>query len=207
MFQRVDFEDGDFDLVILPMCHYQHVAALHQQFKAQLEGVYTWMTELDSSLFPIYHRYYSKIGALLTPSIDPSLLTPLSRHHFFVGTDPIALDDGSVLPGLSQLELLMGLSYPAGKAVEEPLITSGDRILDLEADLLLVFKGQALRLMEVRSVPYLADLLMQTARRQDPEGQKKAQQERDRKLLDNENTQRAIREHYVRQGIPIPDDF
>ena len=211
MFQRVDFLNGDFKLVSLPLSRHPIATAYRQQLQANLEGIGYWLPAMDSALFEAWGVYYKRIGELLEPAVDVDLLTPESRHNFFICTEPVPspADPTQFVVGLSQLDSLLGMSYaaPTAKGVSQVVITSGDPACDLLADLLLLFKDQALPLADRLSFSALNKLVTQAAQRKDPELQKKLQNDADKKRFEQLNAGAAVREYYKRQGISVPEDF
>jgi len=208
MYECIEFASGDRLWVTLPMSRHAIASTIYQEFKRHLVGVYPWMWELDGTLFPRLTPYYNQIAACMLPAFAPIDLDERSRHRFFVGGDRDEANPSAPSP-LSQLERLLGLSYPdpTAKPAPPPLITSGDPVIDLQANLLLMFKSDTQWLMDRHPIAHLSKLVVQAADQQDPNLRKTRQQERDRAALDNENTKAAIRAHYERKGIPLPDDF
>jgi hypothetical protein len=208
MFQRIDFENGDFEMVLLPMKQHHFVAAVRDEMRSLIIPQIGWHPEMEPTLSRYLSIYYHKIAQCLLPSFNPETLTPLSRFRFFIYSEPVELEDIGPAPGLSQLDRLLGYTYQTGKtATTKPLITSGDSVLDLLADLLLVFKSDTQWLMERYPTQTLSQLAVQACKRQDPELQKRLQREADQKLFEKVNAREALRAHYERLGIPVPEDF
>jgi len=128
--------------------------ALVQQFE------YWYLEAADTLLFEAHDYYYQSIANHFDPAIEVKLLTPESRHRFFVATEPVTID-GKTMPGMSQLEQLMGFSYPkaAGKPSLEVATTTGDYCLDIEASLLLFRPAEAHWLREAFSPTQLSAII------------------------------------------------
>lgn len=142
MHYRLDYADDDFVIVFpLPIKESRKVAAYHQALRSAIAGRHVWPEESDSILFPAFKRYYQKIAGFF--DIDTDRLTPISRHHFFIATEPIEYKNQKI-PGLSYLEKLLGYDYPSETPSEQPtqekIITTGDLNLDVITDAILIFK-------------------------------------------------------------------
>ena len=216
MYERVDFLDGSFLMVCLPLARHALISSYRRELRSNLDEMSYWMPSMDSTLFRTWGIYYTQISRLMEPAFDAADMTPDSRHRFFVCSTPVERH-GETFAGLPQLDLLLGMDYPQPAADptkgDRPKdsgivhITSGDPARDLLADLLIMFKDQALPLSDRFSFDYLNKLVLQAAQRQDPELQKKLQAEADKKRFDQLNAGAAVREHYRRMGIAVPDDF
>jgi hypothetical protein len=213
MYERVDFLDGTFLMVCLPLARHALISAYRQELRSNLEGIGYWVPSMDSTLFATWGIYYTQISKLMEPAFDAAAMTPDSRHRFFICSTPVERN-GEMFVGLPQLDLLLGMGYPEPVTVDRPNqnkgivhITSGDPARDLLADLLIMFKDQALPLSDRYSFDYLNKLVLQTAQRKDPELQKKLQAEADKKRFEQLNAGAAVREHYRRMNIVVPDDF
>lgn len=210
MYQQIDFTDGNFEMVLLPMVQHPLVSVLRDRMRLQFPAQMSWHPEMDSLLYNRLVIYYQKIAACLVPTFDVDRLTPVSRFRFFICSEPIETEHG-YLPGLSQLDQLLGYSY--NHPIADPnkpakaVITSGNPIVDLTAELLLVLKSDARWLMEQYSVEFLSQMLTQMAQRQDPEAQQRLQKEKDQEYFERANVDTALKEHYEKLGIPVPNDF
>lgn len=217
MFQRIDFHGGYFELVSLPMARHQRCLEYRNLLREALGNNFYWIPEMDGSLYQEFAPYYRKIAELTEPAFDPDHLLPLSRHRFFICTDllPHPENTEELIVGLPQIDTLLGLSYPppeskSGQAIAKaPSIelSSGDPIRDLLADLLIVFGADTQWLMQTYSAEYLHKLAEQAIKQKNPELKKQLQKEADEKFFQEQRAQDALRLHYIKQGIPIPDDF
>lgn len=138
---RLDLLDGDFLLVFEPtLKQAAELTAYHQEFLRRIQQVNGyWLVDGDSVFFAHYRIYYDKIAARCNPAFDPALLTPSSRHRFFVATNPVEHPEmkGQLLPGVSGLEQLLGYTYHVQKPTK-PRVTSGDNEIDVLALLALL---------------------------------------------------------------------
>lgn len=140
---RLDYEDGDFVLVFpLPIQESRRVDAYNSEFRKAIEQYHIYPERFDEVLYPKFRIYYQKIAGFF--NINSDKLTRISRHHFFVATEPIEYNN-NLIPGLSYLQQLLGYNYPSPtletKDIEgQTLITTGDPNLDIVADALLIFK-------------------------------------------------------------------
>lgn len=201
-FKRLNQIDGRFVLVqapclkLAPIVRAYHVELLSlvQQFE------YWYLEAADSLLFEAHDYYYQAIANHLEPAIEVELLTPESRHCFFVATEPFTID-GKTMPGMSQLEQLMGFSYPkaAGRPSLEVVATTGDYCLDIEASLLLFRPAEAHWLREAFSPTQLSAIITYVNQQTTEDGEVSAlQQEADREFF--ERNQAAIEAEMSQHG-------
>lgn len=200
MFWKLEFTDRTLTWIDLPMANYRRAWAIYQDLRSHLAGIDTTMIELEPTLHPIARHHYQAIASLTLPTFDPDDLTSRSRWEFFIGSV-----DGQTLSGFEQL---LGLSIAAtDERPSPPACTTGDPALDVEVDLLLVFKEQAIDLMNRHSLSDLDRMLRQANDRQDPDAQKRHVQAQDKAKFESDAAKVALRAHYQRKGIPLPDDF
>ncbi|GAC1461396.1 MAG: hypothetical protein NVS2B14_10730 [Chamaesiphon sp.] len=168
IYWRLNRLDGSWFLVFPPpLSAHAKVAAYYQEFRHQLAGFKAWPPEIDAELYSYFSEYYQAIADTLVPKFSPSLLDPLSRHQFFVATEPHA-----GIPGLSGLEQLLGMSpipvldSEKGASPPKAELTTGNTILDVMTALSLTFKSNALPLAETydmrslsKMVSYASDLM------------------------------------------------
>ena len=195
-FTRLNQTDGTFCLVQAPsLAIAPIVRAYHLELLSLVQRFEYWYLEAaDSVLFDEHRYYYQAIANHLTPMIDVTLLTAQSRHRFFVATEPAKLPDGKTVPGMSQLEQLMGFSYPKpGKVTSslEAVATTGDYCLDVEASLLLFRPAEAQWLRQAFSPTQLSAIITYANQQSSQDGEvSEAQQEADREFM--ERNQAAI---------------
>lgn len=142
----------------IPLGIYHLIAAYHAALMAQARRVTLyWEPECDRYLYTSFSNYYHAIAQRLSDSFDPAILTPASRHRFFIASEPVPhpADSTQTLPGLSQIEQLLGMSYskpsPPTTGIPAPAIaeiTTGDRVLDLITDTYLIFEGAATAIID-----------------------------------------------------------
>lgn len=206
MYEQLDYQNGAVQWVTLPMARYPLVAAMREAMRQDMDHVEFWDLSMDAGLWLYLRHYYEAIAAQLVPAISPIELKPSSRHRFFVASEAVKVG-GELLPGLAGIDRLLGYGYAEPDQNAPIAVTSGDPGCDLLADLLIVFKDQALPLIDRYPLPYLNKLLKQTADRQDPEAQARLQKAADEELFKRVNAQAALRAHYESRGIPVPADF
>lgn len=192
-FQRLDKASGSFCLIQAPsLAKSPIVRAYHLELLEAVQQIDGWYEEeSDPLLFENYEPYYQAIAQHLKPCIEPKGLTRRSRHRFFIATelvpDPHNPDHWS--PGLSELEVLMGFTYPgaeskSSQAVPQVPVTTGNYCLDLEASLLLFRPDQAQWLRQTFSPPELAEMLKYAQQKSSSEEEtSEAQQEADREFF------------------------
>ncbi|MBD2492478.1 hypothetical protein [Aulosira sp. FACHB-615] len=135
-FWRLDTIDGDFLLVkspswaIAPTIRAYHLELINRTRHIQDSH----LVEADEVFYSGLTPYYQHLGDRL--GFDPSILTPASRHSFFIAAE----SRGEFW--ISGLELLMGFDYEAeglrGKGAGGLRVTSGDFNLDVLAEMLLI---------------------------------------------------------------------
>lgn len=159
------FADGNYVIVLPPPlldCNHQFHSRLvrlhHLELHQAVAGQIVWPPEeVATTIYNAHSRYFQKVGALLTTAVDTDLLEPISRHLFFVCTDPLTHPElKTIVPGLSQLEQLMGYGYSSGEPQPEPIHTTGNPELDVLVDSLLIFKQRALPLAQMLSLQDLS---------------------------------------------------
>ena len=157
--------------------------------------------------------------------LDIDRLTVRSRHNFFFCTEPVKpVGYEQEMPGLSQLQLLMGLTYPAkqsrqpkqSKEKSAPLST-GNLDARIIAAVHLNFKGSGNTLLENFGMGMVMDILEEAANLQkDPKEADKEQRfptisrtvaigEIDREYW--EEIKGDIAEALRDRGVDLPDGF
>lgn len=208
---RLDFLDGDFLIVFEPvMQRARELTAYHQEFLKRIQQVNGyWLVNGDPVFFQHYRIYYEKIAARCNPVFDPSLLTPTSRHKFFVATDPVKHPEAkdSLVPGVSGLEQLLGYTYHVQKPTK-PRITSGDNEIDILALLALLPTSPHLPwLAQNYSVSDLSKLVKQVSdKSREEEVLKELEDEWLQERFDQELAG-SVEEQLKAMGIAVPDGF
>lgn len=154
--------DGDFTIVTPPpvldanfQMHSKLVYLYLQELRSAIGAVVVWPAEnVAQPIYSAYALHFRKLGAILNPPIDTDLLDPISRHHFFVCTEPVAVDwHDKPLPGLSGLEQLMGFAHSDPNVERtQSATTTGDAELDVLVDTLLIFKGRGYQIAQMLGV-------------------------------------------------------
>jgi hypothetical protein len=185
-FTRLNQVDGTFCLIQAPsLAIAPIVRAYHLELLSVVRQFEYWYLEAaDTVLFTAHEYYYQAIANHLAPSVEVKLLIPQSRHQFFVATEPTPTPEGETMPGMSQLEQLMGFSYPKpGKGVPslEVVATTGDYCLDIEASLLLFRPDQAHWLRTAFSPTQISAIITYVNQQSNQDGEvSQLQQEADR---------------------------
>lgn len=150
----------DFILVFAPtVAQHKIVQAYHQELISAIAQESLYPTSADQQLYPIYKKYYQAVMAQLVPAVDCDQLSSLSRHEFFVATEPVRHPKtGQWLAGISGLAQLMGFSIP-DEIVEFDEVKKDDVLKDAVVGALLVFKGRASWVVENYSLVELSYLL------------------------------------------------
>ncbi len=171
-FERLELINGDFILVEAPtILVHARVRALQVELHSSLLGLNVLDSGVDLEIYPIYKNYYQHIGDLLTPRVLCDELVSKSRHEFFVCTAPYIASNGEEVLGLSKLETLMGYSQDTspvseiGKKNDSEIITTGDNLLDIIADSLLIFKKNAFNVFKTFSLEDTAAIALQASQR------------------------------------------
>lgn len=152
----LEMGDRPFIVSCIPLSRHSLIAAYHAELmnRAKRLTMY-WEVECDRALFAAFEGHYQAIAHQFPEPFDPADLTPVSRHQFFIASEPVPhpTQDGMTLPGLSQIEQLLGMEYSASvepvvdmggiPPIPKAEITTGDRILDLITDAYLVFGDAA----------------------------------------------------------------
>lgn len=212
---RLNLLDRRFVLVEAPvLTQYRRILAYHRELlcEARKKPRY-YLAESDWILYPQLRQFYQAIADQLDPAFNCDDLEPLDRHSFFIATAPVTnpFNPEEKIPGLSNLEKLMGLSYPeppkpGQSPYQQIIISSGDPTLDILADALLVLKEAALPLAAQFSP---ADLLKITKQANDrlrgEEAIKEVQQQADRAVFEGQRG--AIAEALKASGVEIPEGF
>lgn len=197
-FQRVDFRSGSFVLVEQPTLMLAPlVRAYHQELLNEVRQFeYYYLPTADGILFEEFSPYYQAIADRLVPSFSAAALDPASRHRFFIASDavPNPLDDDELVPGLPELEALMGYSYSSEvsdrPAASTPNVTTGDRHWDLITGLLLFRPTEARWLAETYSPDALSAILnCANSLQPDAEGVTDAQRQHDQELFERNQAQ------------------
>lgn len=143
---RLDYDDGAFIIVFpLSIRESRKLMAYYLEFRKAIANSHVYPETLDDVLFPRFKFYYQRISQFF--GFTPEKLTQISRHHFFVATEPFQYK-GETVPGLSYLQRLLGYDYPnessnSSSSIDtqhREIISTGDPNLDIVADALLIFK-------------------------------------------------------------------
>lgn len=209
-FHRLEFDDRSFILVKAPpMLSPDGITAEHAEVRAYhlellnrvraLDGFY--FVHADSVLFGHYEAYYQAIADRLEPAFKAADLTPLSRHHFFIATDPIPnpFNPPEQVVGLPELERLMGYDYPEpdNLSADEPALTSGNEDMDLLASLSLC-TPQYLTLASSYSRADCMDFIKQVVNLRSQPSEGTEHEAKDRAWY--ERNQAAIEQEFRHQG-------
>jgi len=219
--------EEDFVLLLpenIPLNIHRTVLAYHLELQTAIQGMPVYPPETDSVIYPRYKRYYEKILELICPRIHPDRLSYDSRHAFFIGTDPAPNPDGknsdNLTMGLPQLSILMGykISNEKDEATEEEDVvhkpsSTGDSVLDIETDILLIFKSAAPYLLAHHGIENLGKIAMQANARMkesQEKAEKQSREEKERSIPEDEAfTQRKpqIVNRLKLMKVPLPDCF
>lgn len=162
--------DGNFTIAQSPsvlnanlQLHSRLVRLYNFELHQAIAGHTIWPP--DEAAQPLYQQfqiYFQKLGALLDPPIDTDLLEPVSRHLFFVCTEPFQEED-RLIPGLSGLSQLLGYFHSSESQLPpaEPKHTTGDAELDVLVSALLIYKDQAFQLAQLLSLNELTQVCIQ----------------------------------------------
>jgi hypothetical protein len=173
---RLDFLNFDFKLIFssdIPLTKHKAIRAYHLELRKAIEGLTVYpFGDSDLNLYADFGFYYQKVMDLIVPGINCDDLEGESRHRFFVCSEITADSKGQPRLGLSGLERLMGYSYLEQEEESEPTeppITTGDTVLDVTADINLIFKSNAKWMINTYGLDELALIARQAnARMQDP---------------------------------------
>lgn len=162
----------------IPLGRHHLIAAYHAELARQYKQITMyWEPKCDRLLFEAFEAHYRAIAQRLPEPFDPAELTPESRHRFFVsdGMIPHPTAEGRTYPGLSQLESLLGMSYQKTEAVPKTIgvpappkavISTGDGVLDLIVDTMLVFEDLGPWVIDRFDASAIAKLITQKCDRQ-----------------------------------------
>jgi hypothetical protein len=200
MYIRLDFNNSDYILLFkqdIPAHRHRIIRAYHVELLQKISdsSFPVWPPEeIAEDVYKHFNLYIRKLFSVLNLKIDPDDLTPASRHHFCICTEPVG-DSETYRPGLSLLEQLMGFSLkevppPDPNTPEYP--TTGDEVLDVKVDLFLIFKRHAPKLWESHSLEELALMSRQANERmRDPN------QESDKDWIDFKEAMEELPELFV----------
>lgn len=192
---------------------HEMVSAYHDELlqRASKHAHYE-MICLDGDLYGLYSELYEAIANLLTPSFNPGLLTPLSRHEFFIATAPFPhpTKPEVMMAGLSNLHFMRGLTEPkapsAGSSDDVVIISSGDEEADLLADMLLLFPENFKALKKRYPVVTLTKTVKQYCdRRRGQEAIDEIRSKRDQEIFDRNAD--AVAAELATLGIQVPEGF
>jgi hypothetical protein len=158
-------------------------------FKKALEGFNVYPPDLvvdeelglriDVGIYTHFKEFFIKLAMLLgLTDEDLESMDSLSRHEFFVCTDPVQSwqDPEVMLPGLSKLEKLLGYSYPtSGVSEKPPYIPSNDYESYVAAAVCLNFKGVGVELIKHFDINFLSNMLKDAAYLSDPDKHKEGE--------------------------------
>lgn len=225
--QLLHYTSGDFIIVTAPPVldstnrPLGRVIRLHHQaLQEAICGRNVWEPEhVAESLYADFKPYYDKIGQLFCPQIDVPRLDTIDRHLFFVATEPIKRKD-KLIAGLSQLEKLMGFTYPkeidgdAPAAPEPPpKHTTGDSELDVLVDTMLLFKRNALPMARMLSLPDLSKACVQANNRmrvEQAENEEGSPSNPEEPVIENPlfvQKRKEVEESLKKRGVWIPEGF
>lgn len=163
--------DGDFSIVTAPpvldrnfQLHSKLIRLYHIELQSSLAGINVWPPEdVADLIYSKLPRHFQKLGALFDPPIETDCLDPISRHQFFVCTDPVTIPGyDKPVPGLSGLEQIMGFTHADPNAEPVKLeYSTGDPELDILVDSLLIFKDRGLKLAQMLSLEDLCKVCKQ----------------------------------------------
>lgn len=141
---RLDYLGDDFAIIVSPSVKESRKIIFYiEEFKNQIAicdpPINVWPESYDAELFWRFKKFYQKIGKFF--DIEVEQLKEKSRHHFFIGTEPVKIKN-NIRIGLSLIEQLLGFDYPKDAAAIEidNLTTTGDPFLDITTHALLIFK-------------------------------------------------------------------
>jgi hypothetical protein len=217
MWKRLDFIDGDFVLLFksdIPAHLHLQIRAYHMELQQELSGIPVWpVDEVSAVLYNNFGKYFCKVTDLL--KLDCDRLTDESRHLLLVCSAPVG-EGENLRPGLSYLEQLMGYSLeqkPQQSAPSStPPPTTGDYVLDVKADLYLIFKRHAPQLWQMHSLEECALLCKQASERmKDPdEKEDSTGWDKKAKVVDDDiflEKKSEVISRLSAIGVSVPEEF
>lgn len=176
---------------------------------------------LQNGLYQDLKWYYQAIADNLSPPVNTEELDPLCRHQFFICGEPVPhWEDPNVeIPDLSNLEKLLGHSYPEpGTQITEPVSTfeppSADYDAYMIAALVINFPNSGLEMADRFDSDFLNKVLKDAAHLSDPDkidkpnvGGAVSFKQTHQVDEDFEANKEAIRLQLAAIGVSVPEDF
>ena len=210
----------DFLLVAPPpTVRHKLVRAYHNELLSQISGMECHPSSADAIIYPKFKKYYQKIFEFLfsTLKLSTDALEPISRHRFFICSEPVEIN-GQMVLGLPELSKLMG--YSLNQTTDTPAQKDDfDPITKLTADILLIFKGRARWLLENYGVGELNQIAIAASNRlaeaqdynnEQPNGHRVVTPPKTLNIKDPEELARskgAIASQLQDLDVPLPDDW
>jgi len=172
---------------------------------------------VDEALYTHYKYYYLHLADLMEITVPLDDMEPVSRHEFFICTEPIQdwRNPEQMLAGISKLEGLLGYSYPKSNVSEKPpFIPSGDYESYVGAAVCLTFKNAAPYLLQRYDMIFLSSMLKDAGYLSDPDKKEGGSYQQASappppavKDASFENKKEEISDKLKASGIRLPERF